>query len=66
MSAHTHNHDAEALDWADRLAIEIALDMRTRGTRDACSLTAARLRLVKAQGKFDGFEDAGTILGGRS
>lgn len=54
MTAHVRNRDTEAQDWADRLALEIALDMRTRGTRDACAATAHVLRLVREEGKRDG------------
>lgn len=41
-------------DWADKLALEIALDHTRLGTRHACELTAARLRLVKCQGVYEG------------
>ena len=44
--------DAEIGDWADRLALEIALDMQRLGNRDARELTAARLRLVRLNGEL--------------
>lgn len=56
-----------ANDWAERLALEIALDMHRHGTQDACNLTAARLRLVKAEGERDGINQATrAIVGGAS
>jgi len=61
VSAHTLIHEDEPQDWAYFLALEMALDFRTRGTRDACSLAAARLRLVRTEGERDGI--AMSILG---
>ena len=55
------NDDPE--DWADRLALEIALDMQRMGTRDACKLTAARLRLVKSEGALIGGENMAAAVG---
>lgn len=50
----TQRENIHADDWADKLALEIALDMQRLGTRHACELTAARLRLVKCQGVYEG------------
>lgn len=49
-------------DWADRLALEIALDMQRMGLRRASELTAARLRLVKCQGEYEAAGRAASIL----
>lgn len=51
-------------DWADRLALEIALDMQRMGTRAACGLTAARLRLVRAEGEAKGLDVATGLIAG--
>lgn len=54
--------EQESNDWADRLALEIALDMQRHGTRYACELTASRLRLVRLQGKFEATDAAVNII----
>lgn len=57
-AATTATEDDTHGDWADRLALEIAIDMQRRGTRDACGLVAARLRLVRVEGEQDGLRQA--------
>jgi hypothetical protein len=54
--------EQQAEDWADRLALEIALDMQRHGTRFACELTASRLRLVRLQGKFEATDAAVNVI----
>jgi hypothetical protein len=54
--------DTQAEDWADQLALEIALDMQRMRNRDARELTAARLRLVRCEGEAAGINQAAAAV----
>jgi hypothetical protein len=54
-----HPTTEESEDWADRLALEIALDMHRLGNQAARRVTAARLRVVKCEGILEGAEKVG-------
>ena len=50
--------DEQHEDWADRLALEMAIDFATRGSREARTLVAARLRKLKADSILEGHDSA--------
>lgn len=58
----TNADDNPAGDWADRLAVEIAIDLQSYGTREACGLIAARLRAVKGEGKLEAAQEAQQLI----
>ena len=46
----------QAGDWAERLALEIALDMVTLSSRDARALVAKRLRALAERHFLEGYK----------
>lgn len=49
-------------DWADQLALDICADVQGRRHKEALSLVASRLRLVRCEGEGEGLRKAAQAI----
>lgn len=53
---------AQQMDWADKLAVEIIADIRSRPFVEARERVAGQLRVVKRLGHIEGIDDANEVM----